>query len=251
MRKSVLYLTILKIENDFVEKDLNSIIKKLQSQNNENIFSSYILREREFRNLSQYVSEIKLIGLDGSISNIVNLQSMIKNLDKIRMYQMQKISDNIDYYRDESERLTHLDPNKDLLDCIRGAVMRKGYLNSMNMKLDKKHEDKNTESEIMGAIIDTRKENKADEAQNEFDIVNSALESSYPGKRNWQVLNCVYNGQKIDPDDMIYRLKSHMLPDFLTQIDIRDTLDDEYTIETNFCIVKRSKGGSISIEDKN
>ena len=41
-----------------------------------------------------------------------------------------------------------------------------------------------------------------------------------------------------------------MLPDFLTQIDIRETLDDEYEIETNLCVVKRAKGGSISIEDK-
>lgn len=249
MKKSILYITILKIDNDFIAKDLNSIVEKIQKQQNV-IFSSYILRERELKTIEQYISEIKLIGLDGTISNIVNMQFMIKNLDKIRMYQMQKISDNIDYYRDEAERLTHLDPDKNLLDCIRGAVMQKGYLNSMNIKLDKKHEDKNTESEIMGAIIDTRKENKADEAQNEFDIVNSALESNYPGKRNWQVLKCVYNGEVIEPDEMVYKLKSHMLPDFLTQVDIRDTLEDEYTIETNFCIVKRSKGGSISIEDK-
>ena len=253
MSKINLYLTIMKIENEYVVKDFKSLISKIQSiKDNENIFCSYIPRPTEITQVMNhtYLDSMKLIGIDGSVSQISNYASVISNLDKIREYQMKEMMKDVEFFRDESERLTHADPNKNLLDCIRGAVMQKGYFTAMNMKLDKKHDDKNTESEIMNAIIDTRKENNAEAVQNEFDIVNEALETSYPGRKNWRIAKCVYNGEEIDPDDMIYRLKTHMLPDFLTQIDIRETLDDEYEIETNLCVVKRAKGGSISIEDK-
>ena len=43
---------------------------------------------------------------------------------------------------------------------------------------------------------------------------------------------------------------THIYPQFLTQINIKDTLDDEYSIETSIGTIKRVKGGNIIINDK-
>ena len=49
-------------------------------------------------------------------------------------------------------------------------------------------------------------------------------------------------------NELITKLASHMLPAFMTQINILDTLDDSYTIKTNLgTIIRESKTGRITI----
>jgi len=84
---------------------------------------------------------------------------------------------------------------------------------------------------------------------NELDIVNDSLKTVLKDEADEdnQILKCVYNGETISSDEMIKRLSSHMLPEFLTQIDINDTLDDEYRIDMEKAIIIRSKGGGIKV----
>ena len=45
---------------------------------------------------------------------------------------------------------------------------------------------------------------------------------------------------------MLDRLRTHIIPKYLVkQVDIRDTLEDEYIIETNNLRIVREKGGKI------
>ena len=57
---------------------------------------------------------------------------------------------------------------------------------------------------------------------------------------------CVYNGKEISQEDMLNTLESHVLPAYLKpQVNIMDTLDDSYRIETNKMVIVRDQGGEI------
>ena len=87
---------------------------------------------------------------------------------------------------------------------------------------------------------------------NELDIVNDSLKTVLKDEAEEEnkILKCVYNGETISSREMIKRLKSHMLPEYLTQIDINDTLDDEYRIDMEKTIIIRSKGGGIKVSKR-
>lgn len=98
------------------------------------------------------------------------------------------------------------------------------------------------------------REEEAAEIRNEFDIVNKQIKAVLkdPKDREEDEFEyATYNGRDVSQEEIVQTLSSHVLPDFLIpQIDINETLDDSYRIETKKLIIVRSSGGSLKITRK-
>jgi hypothetical protein len=65
-----------------------------------------------------------------------------------------------------------------------------------------------------------------------------------------QFQECRYNGKVISQEELLNELNSHVFPQFLTQKNINDTLDDEYRIETDKLTIIREPGGALHLKRK-
>jgi hypothetical protein len=64
-----------------------------------------------------------------------------------------------------------------------------------------------------------------------------------------EVKSCTYNGEAIELRDLVDKIQMHTLPAYLTQINIMDTLQDEFTIETEKGTIHRKQGGILELEN--
>lgn len=98
------------------------------------------------------------------------------------------------------------------------------------------------------------KEEEEAEIRNEFDIVNKQIKAVLkdPKDREEDEFEyATYNGTDVSQEELIQTLISHVLPDFLIpQVDINETLDDSYRIETKKLIIVRSPGGRLKVTRK-
>lgn len=111
------------------------------------------------------------------------------------------------------------------------------------------------QSSMNDSIKEVReREEEAAEIRNEFDIVNKQIKAVLkdPKDREEDEFEyATYNGRDVSQEELVQTLTSHVLPDFLIpQIDINETLDDSYRIETKKLIIVRSPGGSLKITRK-
>lgn len=104
---------------------------------------------------------------------------------------------------------------------------------------------------IVKNIIEIRSEyENTDDPENEWELVNNTVDRLLEccNIKNLEVKKCTYNGQPIEYNDIVRKLLSHVFPNYLTQVNILDTLDDNYIIETDKCKIIRSIGGSLRVE---
>lgn len=108
------------------------------------------------------------------------------------------------------------------------------------------------QADMNASIKQVREEN--DEIRNELDILNHQLKNVFnkPGELDDDEFEyCIYNGKEITQEEMVELLSTHVLPEYLIpQVDINDTLDDSYRIETKKAIIVRSEGGGLKITRK-
>lgn len=196
---------------------------------------------------------------DGDEMGISNLQIFLKNRDKILQKGLSfldsLIKDAKMSYNDYLE-LVLKDKNKYArtkdnaikykLEYIQTAVKITSIYLLTQQELDIDSNNEEAQEQIRNTIKKIREENE-DEIQNELDMVNKVIQDSLPEDHDaLQIKSCTYNGQKMDPDELIRKLAFHMLPAFMTQVNILDTLDDSYTIVTSYgTIVRESKTGKI------
>lgn len=108
------------------------------------------------------------------------------------------------------------------------------------------------QADMNASIKQTREENE--EIRNELDILNYQLKNVFkkPGELDDDEFEyCIYNGKELTQEEMVERLSTHVLPEYLIpQININDTLEDSYRIETKKAIIVRSEGGGLKITRK-
>ena len=79
---------------------------------------------------------------------------------------------------------------------------------------------------------------------NELEMLNAVLRESFTKEEisNMNILKASYNSKEMETEEIFGILSTHILPQYMTQIDIRDTKDDTYTIETDLCTIVRESG---------
>ena len=151
-----------------------------------------------------------------------------------------KINEHLDYIISSSKEkiLNELDKYSELR-----IEKSKSLKYPWRLTLDKLNEDKynyiTTDylEYTLSSIINKNMDDNKDKVENDINMANS------------EVLSCKYNGKDISVDDICLKLHSHTFPQYLTQINIQDTLDDEYEIVTSKGTIHRSKGGKISLSE--
>lgn len=152
-------------------------------------------------------------------------------LDNVREEHMKKISDSNLSMKDKAFEVAIIGNTYDLTEAI----------------IDNNKED--LSEKITEEIKSTREEyENTEDPENEWELVNRQVEALLKDDKDIEIKKCTYNGEEIEYNDLVERLMSHVFPQFITQIDIRDTLDDNYIIETDKCKIIRSIGGQIRVE---
>lgn len=257
-----LYLILEKLSNEGEEHLLvhnKEELMKAIDDNKDIIFSRYIPDTVE--ELSSILSDndkVYIINLDGEVMEIVdyttNYPNILKYLDDIKSLARDSVKDHLDDYRDKGNELIHLEFDKYPVECIRGSVIKSTYYDICDEVIDNK-------SESLTDVIAEEVKKEREEVENskpmktELDVVNFVIEK-YLGKLadGLEIEQCTYNGIAISPNDLITKLHSHTMPEYLEQIDIRTTLEDTYTIKTNIGdIYREPHTGRITVyakEDK-
>jgi hypothetical protein len=109
------------------------------------------------------------------------------------------------------------------------------------------------ENNLKETIIKNRRkivEEEEKEIKNEFELLEKQVQNSLCGKCDLKINNCKYNGIDLSYDELVEELYSHKFPQYMTEKNIQDTLDDEYEIDSNYFYIKRTKGGNINIKIK-
>ena len=205
----------------------------------------YNMLEDERINLYEHDIEVKfyIMTADGQIYSIHDFNKMTD--DKIKTLN-QQVSENImaDYInyqnqRDEMEK--ELKRDKDEVRKVQALVLSQSLTKLMVKNID----DHNQEFEdIMVRDILTVREEEAGIIRTEFDIVEKFMKDN--GLE--EVKSCTYNGEAIELRDLVDKIQMHTLPAYLTQINIMDTLQDEFTIETEKGTIHRKQGGILELE---
>ena len=79
---------------------------------------------------------------------------------------------------------------------------------------------------------------------NELEMLSAVLRDSFTKDEisSMNVIKASYNGKAMESDEIFGILTTHILPQYMTQVDIRDTKEDTYTIETDLCTIVRESG---------
>ena len=141
--------------------------------------------------------------------------------------------------RDRLENEYKDDKGNDMTDTQ--AMVLSQSLTKLMLKTIDEHEEE-FQNQMNADILSVRKED--DSIKNELDIVNKFMADN----KLEEVKSCKYNGEEITVDELVEKLHSHVLPAYLTQINIMDTLQDEYEIVTENGTIYRKHGGTLSLE---
>lgn len=179
-----------------------------------------------------------------------------KNTDNIKETTLTKYLKQKMQERDEMGSKALEDPKQYKLDYLRISMQITSVYIIADNKLDDLKNSVEANEELIQTIIDERKEElkkeeEEAEIENELDMVNSLIKSTFPNNTEpIQIESCKYNNEDISPREITTKLSTHYLPQYITQVDITKTLNDTYEIVTNLGIIERSKGGNITIKKK-
>ena len=165
--------------------------------------------------------------------------------DKIEILNRQVNEDIMENYidyqnkRDEIEK--ELKKDKDEVRKVQALVLSQSLTKLMVKTID---ENEQEFEDIMVRDILTVREEEMGKIRTEFDIVEKFMKDN--GLE--EVKSCTYNGEAIELRDLVDKIQMHTLPAYLTQINIMDTLQDEFTIETEKGTIHRKQGGILELE---
>lgn len=185
---------------------------------------------------------------DGTLSKVSNVKLFTKNKETILDMSLNSYKESLDedlgvlesvlktLIQEKKDALE----NEDYLSFVSYSVQITALYLVTEGKIDHILEDEDELDRVFTSIGELGEE---DDITNELDMLNSMLRNNFSLEelQSMEVLNSSYNGEKIDNDEIMDVLASHMLPEYITQIDIRDTAEDTYTIETNICTIIREK----------
>ena len=204
-----------------------------------------------------FMVKFYLILPEGESFLINDFNKINEHLDYIISSSKEKILNELDKYSElrieKSKslkypwRLTLDKLNEDKYNYITTDYLEYTLSSIINKNMDD-NKDKYQE-EMVQSLVKSRDEEYGDEIKNELDLVNKVMVENDINMANSEVLSCKYNGKDISVDDICLKLHSHTFPQYLTQINIQNTLDDEYDIVTSNGTIHRSKGGKISLSE--
>jgi len=179
---------------------------------------------------------------DAQIYSIKDFDKITDKIDAMNDQIKKDIMENyIDYQnqRDEMEKENKDDKNE--MRKIQIIVLSQSLTKLMLKNIEDNKEE--IEDNMCRDILTVREE-EANIIRTEFDIVEKFMKDN--GLE--EVKECTYNGEAIELEDLAAKIQMHTLPAFLTQINIMDTLQDEYTIKTEKGTIHRKHGGRIELE---
>ena len=181
---------------------------------------------------------------DGQIYSIHDFNKMTDEKIKILNRQVSEniMEDYIKYQNQRDEMEKELKRDKDEVRKVQALVLSQSLTKLMVKNID---DHKQEFEDIMVRDILTVREEEADKLRTEFDIVEKFMKDN--GLE--EVKSCTYNGEAIELRDLVDKIQMHTLPAYLTQINIMDTLQDEFTIETEKGTIHRKQGGILELEN--
>lgn len=190
--------------------------------------------------------ENRLILPNGNLMNIKEFDKVIKNKDKIESIYIKEVKENLNSYDTEKILKEADNVNQDKVYSMCQSVLAAYvfYLIDKDIEDNRKQYQDKLVTEIKEERIASNKQ-----VENELDMINDTINSMFPDEKDRMDIEfkrCVYNGKEISQEDMLNTLESHVLPAYLKpQVNIMDTLDDSYRIETNKMVIVRDQGGEI------
>ena len=200
-----------------------------------------------------------LITSNGEIFLINQFNKISENIDYFnQVYDEYLLKDFEEYQLENEKREKEIKKSYDKNNLIEfnkaiENIVLSQYVGECLSKVMNKNIDDNKEEfqeNMIQDIIASREEEYGDDIRNELDALNKILSDNKMTVENCKIEKCIYNGKDISLEQLVSKLLTHIYPQFLTQINIKDTLDDEYSIETSIGTIKRVKGGNIIINDK-
>ena len=179
---------------------------------------------------------------DAQVYIVKDFEKITSQIDKLNQQVRKSIMDNYLDFQMERDRLENEyknDKGNDMTDTQ--AMILSQSLTKLMLKTIDEHEEE-FQNQMNADILSVRKED--DSIKNELDIVNKFMADN----KLEEVKSCKYNGEEITVDELVEKLHSHVLPAYLTQINIMDTLQDEYEIVTENGTIHRKHGGTLSLE---
>lgn len=179
---------------------------------------------------------------DAQVYIVKDFEKITSQIDKLNQQVRKSIMDNYLDFQMERDRLENEykdDKGNDMTDTQ--AMVLSQSLTKLMLKTIDEHEEE-FQNQMNADILSVRKED--DSIKNELDIVNKFMADN----KLEEVKSCKYNGEEITTDELVEKLHSHVLPAYLTQINIMDTLQDEYEIVTENGTIYRKHGGTLSLE---
>lgn len=179
---------------------------------------------------------------DAQVYIVKDFEKITSQIDKLNQQVRKSIMDNYLDFQMERDRLENEykdDKGNDMTDTQ--AMVLSQSLTKLMLKTIDEHEEE-FQNQMNADILSVRKED--DSIKNELDIVNKFMADN----KLEEVKSCKYNGEEITVDELVEKLHSHVLPAYLTQINIMDTLQDEYEIVTENGTIYRKHGGTLSLE---
>ena len=179
---------------------------------------------------------------DAKVYIVKDFEKITSQISKFNQQVRKSIMDNYLDFQMERDRLENEykdDKGNDMTDTQ--IMILSQSLTKLMLKTIDEHEEE-FQNQMNSDILSVRKED--DSIKNELDIVNKFMADN----KLEEVKSCKYNGEEITVNELVEKLHSHVLPDYLTQINIMDTLQDEYEIITENGTIHRKHGGTLSLE---
>lgn len=224
--------------------DHRKIVEEVHAIHDCNLYSRYFPSLDEIDIYSKDDIVLYLITLNGDKIKIKDYNKVYANLDLINKMSIDKIKDNLQEYEQKAEIMMNKDPKQYLEDCIKGSVIRASIFKYMDDYMDDNKEQ--IQEDSIKEVKEEREKNR--EITNELEEVDYVIEKYFNVKdgEEFKILSCSYNGEEIKDYELVSKLRSHTFPEYLTQIDIRQTLSDYYIINTTHgIIVRESMTGAI------
>jgi hypothetical protein len=181
---------------------------------------------------------------DGQIYSIHDFNKMTDEKIKALNQQVSEniMTDYIEYQNKRDEIEKELKRDKDEVRKVQALILSQSLTKLMVKTID---ENEQEFEDIMVRDILTVREEEMGKIRTEFDIVEKFMKDN--GLE--EVKSCTYNGETIELRDLVDKIQMHTLPAYLTQINIMDTLQDEFTIETEKGTIHRKQGGILELEN--
>ena len=207
----------------------------------------------EYKDKENIVIENSLVTPTGKVIKIDDYDQVSQIFDLLYDKEVKELKDKYggeDISKDEVIGiLTKEESNSESdLDSVKASIKMEFVMKSLDKFINDNKEE--LEKQFLDAMMHNP-EIDNDIPKTELELVNIEITNILKDEaKDLQFQECRYNGKIISQEEMLNELNSHVFPQFLTQKNINDTLDDEYRIETDKLIIIRESGGALHLKRK-